>query len=310
MQIIHLSHPIFKSDYPKMSMALGFFDGVHSGHKHVIQTAIDHANDHGLKSAVMTFDPHPKEVLRHGASVKYLTNLQDKCALIEELGVDYLFVVAFTKRFAELSPQQFIDQYIIDLNVSHVVAGFDYSYGRLGKGTMDSFSYHARGKVTHTTVTKFEADNEKVSSTRIRDALLKNDLEAANAYLGRHYSLLGTVVHGEKRGRTIGFPTANVEPSDSLLVPATGVYAVTIEIDGEILNGVCNIGYKPTFHEERPDAPAVEVHIFDFTGDIYDKDARVTFVASIRAEKKFDSLDALKEQINKDKQTAVEILST
>ncbi len=233
-------------------MALGYFDGVHLGHQKVIQTAKQIADQYGYKSAVMTFHPHPSVVLgRSQQHVRFITPLKEKEKQIAKLGVDYLYVVEFTPEFAYLLPQQFVDEYIIGLGVKHVVAGFDFTYGRLGKGTMETLPFHSREQFTQTVIPKQTFGEEKISSTYIRQRLAEGDVEQLPHLLGRWYEVTGTVIHGDKRGRTIGFPTANVALDDDYMIPRIGVYAVTVTIDDNTWTGVCNVGYKPTFHAQQ-----------------------------------------------------------
>lgn len=263
MELIKLNHPheYKREDFPALAMALGYFDGVHLGHQQVIKEAKKVAEAKGLKSAVMTFDPHPSVVLGKSVQhIEYITPLDDKTRLIEDMGVDYLFIVNFSIVFSSLLPQEFVDQYIIGLNVHHVVAGFDYSYGKMGKGNMETIQFHSRGKFDFTVVSKLSAqEEEKVSSTLIRTFLRDGKVEEMPALLGRFYTTKGTVINGERRGRTIGFPTANVRMEDLYILPPTGVYAVKIQVEGAWHEGVCNVGYKPTFHKEKKDKPSVEV---------------------------------------------------
>jgi riboflavin kinase / FMN adenylyltransferase len=309
VELIKLNHPheYEKLDFPSMAMALGYFDGVHLGHQQVIMEAKRIADDRGIKSAVMTFDPHPSVVL--GKSVQHIENitpLDEKTNVIRDMGVDYLFVVHFTTEFSSLLPQQFIDQYIIGLNVQHVVAGFDYTYGKMGKGTMETLQFHSRNKFEFTVVSKLaRANDEKISSTLIRSMLRDGKVESMPALLGRFYKTQGTVVNGEKRGRTIGFPTANVQMDHQYILPPTGVYAVRIQIDGLWYEGVSNVGYKPTFHREKKEKPSVEVHIFNFNEEIYGKTAYVEWHLRLRSERKFDGIEQLVSQIDKDKQEAI-----
>ncbi|RFU61572.1 bifunctional riboflavin kinase/FAD synthetase [Peribacillus glennii] len=307
MKVIAIEHPhqFNADDLPPLCIALGFFDGVHKGHQKVIQTAVKKAKLDGIRSGVMTFDPHPSAVLgKNVRHVRYITPIQDKIALIEDLGVDYLFIIHFTQDFASLLPQEFVDDYLINLNVRHVVAGFDYTYGRYGKGTMETLPFHSRGRFSHTTVEKQTLDADKVSSTRIRETLDAGDFAQFHHLAGRFYSTQGIVVHGEKRGRQLGFPTANIEVSDNYLFPATGVYAVRIKIDGSWHDGVCNVGYKPTFHEKRPEHPSVEVHILSFDGNLYGKETEIEWHKRLRSEQKFNGLDELIKQIEADKAEA------
>ncbi len=287
-------------------MALGYFDGVHKGHQKVILKAKEIAEKTGMKSAVMTFHPHPRVVLRKQEDVDYLTPLAEKIQLIEQLGIDLLFVVEFTKDFAALLPQQFVDEFIINLNVKHVVAGFDFTYGNLGKGTMESMPFHSRDQFSHTTVEKLTDHDRKVSSSLIREVIRSGDVEYAKTLLGRPHFITGSVIHGDKRGRTIGFPTANIGLEENYLLPATGVYAVSITVDGQSHAGVCNIGYKPTFKNEKALKPSIEVHIFDFHKEIYEKKVLVSWYKRLRSEQKFHNVEELIDQISKDKAAAEE----
>ena len=288
-------------------MALGYFDGVHLGHQEVIKTAIKIASDHGIKSAVMTFDPHPSVVLgKRLQHVEYITPIEEKIRVIENMGVDRLFIVHFTPEFANLLPQEFIDDYMIKLNVQHVVAGFDYTYGKMGKGTMETIQFHSRGKFEYSVVPKLSVADEKISSTLIRSSLREGKMDVIPMLLGRFYTTTGTVIHGDKRGRTIGFPTANVDVWEDFILPPTGVYAVKIQVSGSWYHGVCNVGYKPTFNNEKPSKPSVEVHIFDFNKDIYGEVAVVEWHLKIREEQKFSGIDQLVAQIDKDKQKAID----
>lgn len=307
METMFITHPHDrkKEDFPPTVMALGYFDGVHLGHQQVIRTAVELAAEAGYKSAVMTFHPHPSVVLgKKEAHVQLITPLREKERLIAQLGVDYLYVVEFTPSFADLLPQQFVDQYIIDFHVKHVVAGFDFTYGRLGKGTMETLPFHAREQFTYTTVPKLAKNGEKVSSTYIRQLLKNGDVDQLPPLLGRFYTVKGTVIDGEKRGRTIGFPTANIALTDDYFLPALGVYAVKIHIGKEAYNGVCNVGYKPTFHAERHGQPHIEVHIFDFADDIYGQTVTIEWHQRLRSEQKFSSIEQLIKQIERDQAQA------
>jgi riboflavin kinase/FMN adenylyltransferase len=311
MDTIYLKHPIDGKTLKRNQtvMALGYFDGVHIGHQTVIKKAKEIANSIGTTTSVMTFHPHPKEVLRN-IEMNYITPLSDKIKKIESLGVDTLYVVNFTPSFANLTPQQFVDDYLIGLHVVHAVAGFDFTYGSLGKGTMETLPFHARNRLESTIVQKYEEDNEKVSSSKIRQLLEKGEVLQVSHLLGEEYSLKGIVVDGEKRGRTIGFPTANIKPIERYIIPRTGVYAVKLTINNEQYDGVCNVGYKPTFHDEKEIAPSIEVHLFHFNQDIYGIEVELHWYWRIRSEQKFASVDNLIKQINLDKESAKTFLTS
>ncbi|WP_445488180.1 bifunctional riboflavin kinase/FAD synthetase [Niallia sp. 03133] len=308
MEVVRINYPenLNNKEFPPIVMALGFFDGVHLGHQKVIGEAKALADQKGWKSGVLTFDPHPSVVLGNDSRrIDLITSYEAKVAEIEKLGMDYLFIIHFTKDFANLLPEDFVDQFLIRLNVVHVVAGFDYTYGKLAKGTAETLKQHGQDHFETTIINKETYHGEKVSSTLIRSYILKGDMEYIPSLLGRYYSIQGTVIHGDKRGRTIGFPTANIDSDNFLLLPPQGVYAVRIKVDGSWHDGVCNVGTKPTFHPDET-AQSVEVHIFQFDQVIYGEKVELEWHIRIRSEKKFNGIEELVHQIEKDKQTAIE----
>ncbi|SFP08969.1 riboflavin kinase / FMN adenylyltransferase [Salibacterium halotolerans] len=295
-----------------MVLALGYFDGVHTGHQEVIRTAAAIAAEKNCALGVMTFHPHPKVVLSaetNENNMRYLTPLSHKEECLQEQGPDYLFVVQFDKQFASKEPQEFVDQYLIGLQAVHVTAGFDYSYGRLGRGTMETLPFHSRGRFGQTIVGEVTRNGEKISSTAVKECIQTGDIEKAGSLLGRPYSIRGVVEGGEQRGRTIGFPTANIHKHDLYIVPAPGVYAVRIYVGGRWLDGAASIGFKPTFHDEAPEDPVIEVYIFDFNQDIYGENVEVCFYTFIRGEETFNSAEELIEEMNRDVEKARTVLA-
>jgi len=309
VNVIHLKYPYQINQLNQLtafSLAVGFFDGVHRGHQAVIGAAMDKARELNINSAVMTFDPHPSIVLGgRNEKVFYITPLRQKLEIIEGIGVDTVFVVQFTSDFAKLSPEDFIQYFIRDLNVLHVTAGFDFSFGALGRGKMDMMKELSNGEFGVTVVDKFSDGEEKISSTRIRKSLQDGDMEMAHELLGRPFEVPGIVVHGDKRGRTIGFPTANIQAMDGCFIPATGVYAVRILVQNNWYDGVCNVGYKPTFKNPEDKQLSIEVHILNFEKNIYGEEVTVGWYKRIRSEKKFDGIESLKAQIQHDKEEAI-----
>ncbi|SFE38159.1 riboflavin biosynthesis protein RibF [Alteribacillus iranensis] len=313
METIYLQHdkPFPKREFPEIVLALGYFDGIHKGHQKVIQTAKSIAVKKEASLGVMTFHPPPLAVLSQEVSVeelRYITPLSVKEEQLAAEGVDYLFIVHFNHSFSKIEPQEFIKRFVAGINAVHTVAGFDFSYGHKGKGKLQDVPEYSGGVIDQTTVEEVTEQNKKISSTRTRDELLKGYVDEVKSLLGRPYITRGIVENGEKRGRTIGFPTANIAIKDPFILPPTGVYAVQIVIDGETFNGVCNVGYKPTFHSEQEGDPVIEVHIFDFDRDIYGKHVEVEWHFFIREEIKFSSVEELKNQITKDKDTAASLL--
>lgn len=292
------------------SLAIGFFDGLHKGHQTVIKKAIEKANELSIRSAVMTFNPHPSHILGGGKNkIGYITPFEEKTRLLENMGVDAVFIVKFDMQLASLKPIEFIDLFIKALGIKHVTAGFDYTFGSKGAGTMEDMKSLSDGAYETTIIGKVTDYVDKISSTRIRKLLSEGNVENASLLLGRDFRTVGIVVGGEKKGRQLGFPTANVLPSEGSILPENGVYAVRFVVDGKTMNGVCNVGIKPTFNNPDIKSPMVEVHVLDFDGDLYDYEVAVEWVKHIREEKKFESLDALITQIEKDKEKAIEILT-
>lgn len=231
MKVIEVAHPIQDNQYitEAVAMAFGFFDGMHKGHAKVFETLDAKAKSQNLKKAVMTFDPHPSVVLNPKLKrTDYLTPIQDKVEILESYGIDYCIVINFSSKFAEVTAEEFIQDYIIKNNVKEVIAGFDFTFGKFGKGNM--MILDEMSEFNTTVVSKQEIESEKISTTDIRKSLKTGDLQKANEELGYRYRIKGTVVQGEKRGRTIGFPTANVQPSGDYVLPKNGVYAVSMEI--------------------------------------------------------------------------------
>ncbi|MEL4024444.1 riboflavin biosynthesis protein RibF [Lysinibacillus endophyticus] len=310
MNVEHLRYPhqLDPNDQTAAySLAVGFFDGVHKGHQAVIKNAIEKAQELNIESAVMTFDPHPSIVLGgRKEKVFYITPLQQKIDLFRKMGVQNVFVVHFTSDFAKLSPEEFIQYFIRDLNVKHVSAGFDFTFGQFGKGNMEMMKQLSNGDYGVSVINKQADEEEKISSTRIRQYLQDGDMESAARLLGRAFKVPGIVVHGDKRGRTIGFPTANIQPSEGSFIPGTGVYAVRIKIQDKWYDGVCNVGYKPTFKNPNDKQLSIEVHILDFNKNIYGEEVVVGWYKRIRSEQKFDGIESLKAQIEKDKNEAIQ----
>lgn len=304
MQTIQIHHPYRKNQIPteEVVMALGFFDGVHRGHQKVIKTAKKTADARGLKLAVMTFNHHPSVVFKKNAvqSLRYLTTIDQKKKQMERLGVDYLYVIEFTSSFANLSPQAFVDQYLVELHVKIAVAGFDYTYGKREVANMVTLPDYAKGRFEIVEVLKEVDKVEKISSTRIRELMAQGNMEEANRCLGYPYQISGLVVHGDKRGRTLGFPTANVAPHANSLLPRGGVYAVKIKVANKWHLGMAQIGYNITFEADRP--MTIEVNILDFDQDIYGEHVSVAWYHFIRSELKFDGVEGLVEQLKQDQQ--------
>ncbi|CAH1193478.1 Bifunctional riboflavin kinase/FMN adenylyltransferase [Paenibacillus auburnensis] len=311
MRTVTLSYPMPPETAAEWAQpqvaALGQFDGLHRGHASVITSAVALARRQGVPAAVMTFHPHPKDVMGKGDYDGYLTPPKDKQELLSGMGVDILYIIDFNEQLSRVSPQDFVSIMLLPLQIITAVVGFDFRFGYLGEGDADMLRELGLGAMSVETVPPFLLDGEKVSSSGIRKSLQSGDLALANSWFGRCYHLRGIVGHGEKRGRTIGFPTANLQLEDRYVIPAKGVYAVKVFFKEEVLYGVMNVGVKPTFHDGMV-APSFEVHLFDFAADIYGQELTVELEGFIRPERKFESIDALISQISKDAETAKVLL--
>jgi riboflavin kinase/FMN adenylyltransferase len=279
-------------------VALGVFDGVHLAHRAILGAAVSRARAAGVQALACTFDPHPMEVLQPDRAPIPLTTIPERLALMAETGLDGAVVIAFTPALAVMEPEAFVKDVLVDrLKAREVVVGFNHRFGRGARGDagmLDSLGARL-GFRTHV-VEPLQLDGRPVSSTEIRASLQRGDLAAAARFLGRDYSVGGTVVHGAGRGRTLGFPTANIQPDRPVLVPAA-VYACDLLLDGAVLPAVVNIGVRPTFGEATT---TVEAHVLDFSGDMYNRHVVVRLRARLRPERKFASVDDLRAQIAED----------
>ncbi|MFH1137333.1 MAG: bifunctional riboflavin kinase/FAD synthetase [Pseudomonadota bacterium] len=297
-----------KRQYPNPVLTIGNFDGVHLGHRALFNLVKSRAADLNGVSMVMTFEPHPLRVLTQEPGPPLITLYDQKIDLILENGIDVVVCLEFTPEFARIEPEDFVRHILVErIGVKELVIGYDYTFGRKARGNRDLLVKLGReyGYKVHTVGAQPAGDGQIVSSTRIRELVRSGAVEQAPAMLGRFYRLAGKVVRGRNRGgRLLGFPTANLALVDEL-VPQNGVYAVKVHLDGSVYNGVANIGHNPTFGDV---GLSVEVHCFDFTSDIYDRDIKVDFVARIRDEKKFNGPDELASQIGLDCRRAREVL--
>jgi riboflavin kinase/FMN adenylyltransferase len=304
MEIIKLRHPYKKSQIPSVDvvLALGFFDGVHRGHREVINQAKKIALKEKYQLAVMTFNQHPSIVFKKIAAedMLYLSTIEKKEAIMDQLGVDILYEVEFTSSFASLDPQSFVDSYIVDLNAKVAVAGFDYTYGKKEVASMEHLPQYAKKRFEIIVIEEQTTNDTKISSTRIRKALDSGDVKEANRLLGYTYEATGRVIHGDARGRLLGFPTANIDVSKDIRLPAVGVYVVEILIGTKRYQGMASIGHNITFETKRP--LTVEVYILDFNQDIYGEKVTVFWLDYLRNEWKFNSVEALITQLKKDEQ--------
>lgn len=304
MEIINIHHPYSREIIPEepIVLALGFFDGVHKGHQRVILEAKKEAERRNAKLAVMTFNHHPGIVFQKldAETMRYLSVMDRKIELMEGLGVDYFYVVEFTYDFGTLKPQEFVDQYIVGLHAEAVVAGFDYTYGPKPIANMETLPNYAQNRFAIIEIPEqVSTEKEKISSTSIREALDTGNVEKANNMLGYIYQFNGLVMHGDARGREMGFPTANIQVSKHVRLPKVGVYVVSILVQGEWHRGMASIGYNITFEENRK--KTIEVNILDFNKMIYGEEVSVRWHHFLRDEVKYNGMEALIEQLKQDK---------
>ena len=291
-------------------VTIGTFDGIHLGHKKIIEKVIEKTSGYGGRNFVVTFDPHPRSVVSNGKDIKLLNTLEEKLNILSDFGIQNTLVIKFTKEFSQLSSEEFFKKYIIDgIGIKEVVIGYDHHFGK-GRGgdknTLDEMGIEFNFNVT--SVDAVSIDGTTVSSTKIRNALNEGNVKQASMLLGRYYSFSGKVIKGDQRGRLLGFPTANIKLDDeNKLLPLIGIYAVEFIVNSQKHFGLMSIGKRPTFYNDG--SVTTEVYIFDFNDDIYDKSVTVNLVDRIRGEEKYSSAEKLIEQMNKDKEAGLEIFS-
>ncbi len=293
-------------------VTIGIFDGVHKGHKFLLNELRQKASELKGESVVLTLWPHPRAVLgKDLKTLRYLSNIDEKSLLLKEELIDHLVVIPFTREFADLDSCSFVEEYLVNkLHISHLLVGYNHRFGKDRQGDIKSLKTCAdRYGFTVNKVNPLEDTGERISSSLIRDLLFEGEILKANSYLGYKYFLIGSVVEGNKIGRQIGFPTANIQLSDpNKLLPKVGVYAVRLSCEGKVYNGMMNIGYRPTI-ENSIQKKTIEVNLFDSDIDLYGKKVAISFEDRMRNEQKFNSLDELTSQLNKDKKMAVDILN-
>ena len=285
----------------------GTFDGVHLGHQKILNRLKEIAQRDGGETCLITFHPHPRLVLQKDCDLKLLNTIEERIDLIEKEGIDHLIILEFTKEFSRLTSLSFIRDIIVNtIHTKKLVIGYDHHFGRNREGSFEHLQEF--GPLYGFEVEEIPAqdiDDVNVSSTKIRKAIADGDVQGAATFLGRNYMISGKVVKGAQLGRTIGFPTANIEVNDSnKLIPKNGVYAVRCEIDDKSYEGMINIGYKPTVNHDRSEI-FIEVHLFGVNFDMYDKIISIEFVKKIRNELKFESVEELKNQLVLDKKIAL-----
>lgn len=297
MRIAHSATQLIPS---KVCLAIGVFDGVHLGHQQIIRQTLNDARQHEALALIVTFDKHPNAIVAPNHVPPLIYSQPQKVRAIESLGADALLEIPFDREFSELPGETFIRNFARDLGkIQSICVGADFVFGHQRSGDVpllrrlgDEMHFQVHG------LAAVALDGQTVSSTRIRNAIRDGDFDAASQMLGRAYSLAGHVIHGEQLGQKLGFPTANLDTT-GMLLPPNGVYAAHARLGSQTHRAVLNIGTRPTIQNSAP-MPRVEVHLLDFTGDIYGQELEITFIAKLRGEEKFPSLEALREQIRKD----------
>lgn len=293
----------YNEEYPTV-ITIGTFDGVHIGHRKILDKIINHAKGTDLKSCVLTFFPHPRMVLQKDADIKLLNTVDEKVAILEKMGLDILIIHPFTKAFSRLSATAFVRDILVNtLNIDKVIIGYDHRFGRNRNANITDLK--AFGNALDFTVDEIpaqEIDDVSVSSTKIRKALEEGDIQTANSYLGYAYMLTGVIIRGKGIGKQLGYPTANLSIAEQYkLIPKNGAYVVKSELNGDTVYGMMNIGFNPTVNGTEK---SIEINFFDFDADLYDQKIQIAIIARLRDEYKYESVDALKIQLGKDKEAS------
>jgi len=297
----------FKSD-KKSIVTIGTFDGVHIGHQKILEQLVTTARKNNANAVLLTFFPHPRMVLQKETSIQLINTIQERVEIFKEIGLDYLIIHPFDKDFSRLSALEFVRTVLGGhLNTDVLIVGYDHRFGKNREGNFEQLQEY--GPMYDFEVNEISAqdiDQISVSSTKIRRALLEGNIKRANQYLGYAFSITGTVVSGERIGKTIGFPTANIQVGEGYkLIPKKGAYLVTSTIDGKCYHGMMNIGVRPTV---KGTVQTIEVHFFGFDGDLYGKILKISLIDFLREEKKYPSIEVLKDQLSKDKIKSLELI--
>ena len=293
----------------KTFVTIGTFDGIHIGHQKVIKNLVESAALNGAKSVLLTFFPHPRIVLKKNEAIKLINTIDERVKLLEKIGLEVLIIQQFTEEFSNQSALNFVEDILVDtLKTSKLIIGYDHKFGKNRDGNFKQLE--AYGEIHNFNVQEIsqkEIGNSAVSSTKIREAIKSGNIEKANKYLGYHFMLTGQVVKGKNLGEKLGFPTANLHIKEAYkLIPKTGAYVVKAEINNETVFGMMNIGFRPTVSGKNQ---TIEIHFFDFNKDLYGATIQIDVLKFLRGEQKFESVELLKNQLQKDKEKSLEIIS-
>ncbi|MDT7831411.1 bifunctional riboflavin kinase/FAD synthetase [Flavobacteriaceae bacterium S356] len=306
MEIIHDVSSFHSTN--RTIVTIGTFDGVHVGHQKILERLISDAKKQGKKSVLLTFFPHPRMVLQKDMKIELINTIDEKALLLQNMGLDYLIIHPFSKEFSRLTALDFVRDILVNqLKTSKLVIGYDHHFGKNREGNIDQLrEYSPLYDFDIEEISAQDIDNVSISSTKIRKALHEGNLKTANRFLGYHFTINGIVVNGKQLGGKIGFPTANINVEEPYkLIPKTGVYVVRSLIQGVFVNGMMNIGYRPTVDGKHQ---TIEVHFFDFNQDLYDQKLTIELLYFLREEQKFDSVEDLIVQLKKDKESSFQFL--
>ena len=293
----------------KTIITLGTFDGVHIGHKKILEKVLQNTDDGQYESLVLTFFPHPRMILKEDSDMKLLNTIDEKIDLLDKIGIQNLVIHPFDEKFSRLTAEEFVKTILVDrFQVQKIIIGYDHRFGRNRTANInDLIAFGEQYDFEVEQISVQEINEISVSSTKIRNALLEGNMTLANDYLGYNYFLTGEVVKGKQLGRTINFPTANLKIQENYkLIPQNGVYIVKSVINEQTVFGMMNIGFNPTVNGQNQ---TIEIHYFDFDADLYHQKIRVSILQRIRSEQKFESVDLLKAQLENDKQMAISYLN-
>lgn len=287
-------------------VTLGTFDGVHQGHRKILEKLLAASHATGCQSVVLTFFPHPRMVLQQDSDIKLLNTIGEKAQLLEQAGIDSLIIHPFDHAFSRLTAEEFVKDILVGrLNIQKIIIGYDHRFGRNRTATIDDLiKYGSQYGFEVEQISALEVNEVSVSSTKVRNALTAGDIQTANEFLGYPYMLTGTVAKGRQLGRTIGYPTANIAiPESYKLVPETGVYIASAIVDGKEVPGMMSIGTNPTVGGMEQ---SIEIHLFDFDAELYGKTLQLNLHKRLRSEEKFASIEILKDKLDEDKQLSLD----
>jgi riboflavin kinase/FMN adenylyltransferase len=306
VRVFHKLEEISQSLSSSSAIAIGNFDGVHLGHQSLLKRLVQSAKERNLPPVVLTFYPHPVEVLNPSKKLERLTTTIEKLSILETMGIDSVYVMQFDQALSQLTPEEFFSKVVKEgLKAQDIHVGFNFMFGKKRAGNISVLhSLCEKNGIALQVEEAYEYKGVRVSSSLIREAIIQGDVTRAHELLGRPYFLIGTVKHGDKRGGQIGFPTANIHCSAEKVLPKAGVYVTQVLWQKQVYKSVTNVGVRPTFQSESQTL-VVETHIMGFNSRIYDETLELRFIRRLRDEKKFDSVDSLKIQIQKDIDTAI-----